>query len=312
MVQPGGILMPRDFRQAPFPWFGSKRRLAPEINARLGSTWRYVEPFAGSLSVLLARNPSQVEIVSDLDDGIVNFWRAVSDAPDEVAAHADQPVFHTDLTARHRWLVDWARRTGDRLQDDPDYYDAKAAGWWVWGICSWIGGGWCVRGGDTRPFLGGSTGHPYGMMGVDQQSVRAWFRVLRDRLRNVYVLRRPWDKCLTPAVNGDMVPQEGRKSGAEKGIAVFLDPPYLTENRSSIYGSDEVSEADKAARDSYDWAVSNGDRLRVAYCCHAGDFPVPPGWEALDWTFNGPAAGGGKRDQVLFSPACVSRQEALF
>jgi len=30
-----------------------------------------------------------------------------------------------------------------RLETDPDYYDAKIAGWWVWGLCCWIGGGWC-------------------------------------------------------------------------------------------------------------------------------------------------------------------------
>lgn len=27
--------------------------------------------------------------------------------------------------------------------EDAEYFDAKAAGWWVWGISLWIGGGWC-------------------------------------------------------------------------------------------------------------------------------------------------------------------------
>lgn len=30
-----------------------------------------------------------------------------------------------------------------RLMGDPGYYDARTAGWWLWGICSWIGSGWC-------------------------------------------------------------------------------------------------------------------------------------------------------------------------
>ena len=24
-----------------------------------------------------------------------------------------------------------------------DYYDAKIAGWWIWGMAVWIGSGWC-------------------------------------------------------------------------------------------------------------------------------------------------------------------------
>ena len=26
---------------------------------------------------------------------------------------------------------------------DPDFFDAKAAGWWCWGLNCWIGSGWC-------------------------------------------------------------------------------------------------------------------------------------------------------------------------
>jgi hypothetical protein len=28
---------------------------------------------------------------------------------------------------------------------DPDFFDPKVAGWWVWGQCLWIGSGWCQR-----------------------------------------------------------------------------------------------------------------------------------------------------------------------
>ncbi|MCP3065299.1 DNA adenine methylase [Myxococcus sp. K38C18041901] len=105
----------------------------------------YVEPFAGSLAVLLARpTPPGVETVNDLDTYLANFWRALRAAPDEVARHADWPVNEADLHARHRWLV----AQGDfrqRMRQDPDFFDAKVAGWWVWGICQWIGSGWCSQ-----------------------------------------------------------------------------------------------------------------------------------------------------------------------
>ena len=37
-----------------------------------------------------------------------------------------------------------------KLMGDPDYYDAKIAGWWLWGICQWIGSGWCSGQGPWR------------------------------------------------------------------------------------------------------------------------------------------------------------------
>lgn len=58
--------------------------------------------------------------------------------------YADWPVNEADLHARHLWLVN---REGfrERMKTDPDYFDAKIAGWWVWGISMWIGSGWCPR-----------------------------------------------------------------------------------------------------------------------------------------------------------------------
>jgi hypothetical protein len=53
-------------------------------------------------------------------------------------------VHNCDLHARHRWLVD-RRSMVEELLTDPDWYDARAAGWWVWGISQWIGTGWCPR-----------------------------------------------------------------------------------------------------------------------------------------------------------------------
>ena len=130
---------------APFPYFGGKSRLAPAIWERLGNPVVYVEPFAGSLACLLARpdGAGQREIVCDLDGGISNFWRAVEAEPDLVAAWADYPTFHADLTARHKWLRAWFAEHSAELSADPHFYCAKVAGWWVWGISLWIGGGWC-------------------------------------------------------------------------------------------------------------------------------------------------------------------------
>ena len=131
--------------KAPFPWFGGKSRVAAEVWRRFGDVPNFIEPFFGSGAVLLARPPfegNRIETVNDLDGHVANFWRATQAAPDEVAAYADWPVSELDLHARGDWLFyrSDARAWVERLRADPEYYDAKSAGWWAWFTSCWIGG----------------------------------------------------------------------------------------------------------------------------------------------------------------------------
>lgn len=131
--------------KAPFPYMGGKSRVAREVWRRFGDVPNYVEPFFGSGAVLLGRPPfegNRIETVNDLDGHLANFWRALQHDPDAVAYHADWPVSELDLHARGDWLYyrPDARQWVERLRSDPDYYDAKSAGWWVWFVSCWIGG----------------------------------------------------------------------------------------------------------------------------------------------------------------------------
>lgn len=116
--------------------------------AAFGDVPNYVEPFFGSGAVLLSRPTSaRIETVNDLDAHLANFWRAAAAVPEEVAHWADWPVNEVDLHARHRWLVygEGAAEFQQKMRHDPDLFDAKRAGWWLWGICQWIGSGWCSQ-----------------------------------------------------------------------------------------------------------------------------------------------------------------------
>jgi hypothetical protein len=133
--------------RAPFPWFGGKRRVADVVWRAFGpEVPNYIEPFAGSLAVLLGRprGAGKIETVNDRDRYLANFWRAVTADPVAVANAADWPVNEADLHARHKWLVNQVEFR-ERMHTDPDFFDVKIAGWWVWGLCQWIGGGWCVE-----------------------------------------------------------------------------------------------------------------------------------------------------------------------
>jgi len=97
---------------APFPFFGGKRTIAPEVWKRFGNVKHYIEPFCGSCAILLAaKHPASLEVIGDMNGFIANFWRAVVNQSEQVAHWADYPVSHVDLiqpaaSYRHLWRVD--------------------------------------------------------------------------------------------------------------------------------------------------------------------------------------------------------------
>ena len=139
----------KNLHKTPWPWFGGKSDAAPAVWSALGDVHHYVEPFAGSLAVLL-RRPHEAnrtyysETVNDLDGLLVNAWRSMQMSPDAMANAASWPVSEADLHARHLALVKWRNdRQLEHLMGDPTFHDPVMAGWWAWGQSCWIGSGWC-------------------------------------------------------------------------------------------------------------------------------------------------------------------------
>jgi DNA adenine methylase len=86
--------------KSPVPYFGSKQRIAPWIVSLLPDHDHYVEPFAGGLSVLLAKRQSPMETVNDLDGELMTFWRVLRDQPTElIRACALTPHSRAELAA---------------------------------------------------------------------------------------------------------------------------------------------------------------------------------------------------------------------
>ena len=123
---------------APFPYFGGKRRAAALVWERFGEVFTYIEPFAGSLAVLLQKDPMPREIVNDLDGFVVNFWRAVKFDPEQTAFWADMPTCHLTLSAVRKYL---GKRLPmlEELAEEPDAYDTRLAGYWAWCVSNSIG-----------------------------------------------------------------------------------------------------------------------------------------------------------------------------
>ena len=329
--------------KAPFPWFGTKRDVAADVWAALGNVAHYVEPFFGSGAVLLQRpHASKFETVNDLDGLLANFWRAVQVDPEAVADHADWPCNEADLHARHLWLVGQRDALTERLMGDAGYFDPKAAGWWVWGSCNWIGSGWCSGKGpwialdgeitDSRklphlsegrgvnrqlPHLSGGQGvnrklpHLSEGQGVNRKIfIQEWFAAIANRMRDVRVACGDWMRVLGPAV----LDAGGGTTG------VFLDPPYSSGEHSIEYANGQRD----VAGDVLAWCAANGGNpaLRIVLAGYDGehnDLEVQ-GWRVVAWNARGGYGSQGQgrgrenaaRERLWLSPHCMGVAPDLF
>lgn len=306
--------------KSPYPYFGGKSRVCDIVWQRFGDVRNYVEPFFGSGAMLLGRphwpfESTRIETVNDLDAMIPNLWRAIAKDPEAVAHYADWPVSEIDLHARHTWLINVGKGIVEKCREDPDFYDAKIAGWWLWGICQWIGRGWCVSEWKSPPHLGDAG------MGINRASqqlphlgnagrgILSYMLQLSERFQRVRICCGDWSRVLgpTPTV----------KFG-ETGV--FIDPPYSHAEREQLYAEDH-----DIAADVRKWCLDNGDHpdMKIALCGYAGEGHEcleDAGWEVVAWK----AAGGygsqgdkrgrdnATRERIWFSPACKKPERGLF
>ena len=323
--------------KAPFPWFGGKSRVAPMVWARFGNPINYVEPFFGSGAVLLGRpmehfeGGARIETVNDLDGFVCNAWRAIKSQPGETADWADWPVNECDLHARHLWLKKCRESFTELLMGDPDYCDAKIAGWWLWGIACWIGSGFC----------GDSGSGPWGIE-IDAEGRRHMVRIdggagvqrrrphLGDGGRGVS-RKLPhlgnggrglasgnggrglasgnggrglasWFQALAARLRrvrivcGDWRRVMGRWVTYKHGMTgILLDPPYGAEEgrTMNIY----AKESGIAAGECRDWCLAHGDNplLRIALCGYGEthDALLEKRWMKERWKAGGGYVGQG-------------------
>ena len=303
--------------KAPMPWFGGKARAASLIWEALGDVSNFVDPFMGSLAVLLCRpTPLGIETVNDADGFVANFYRAVQHDPDAVAHYADWPSNENDLHARHSWLIGQRETITARLEGDPDYYDAKIAGWWCWGICCWIGSGWCSGNGSWHVVDGQLTHLGNAGRGVQRQLTHlgnAGQGVQRQpapgqcRTRGAAQAHAPgrtqgkashsltarndglyaWMRALCDRLRyvrvtcGDWTRVLGPSVTWKHGLTgVVLDPPYSHSERTKGLYSVEADIAPAVQA----WCLANGDNplLRIVLCGYESEYTLP-GWRVVRW-----------------------------
>lgn len=198
----------------PMPYSGGKQRIAEAIVSTFPEHQSYIEPFAGALSVLLAKPPSPLEVVNDLDGDIVTFWRVLRDRPwdlERVCA----------LTPHSR---EETRLAGDR--SDVDELE-RARRVWV-----------CLTQ-HRAAVLHGTAGWRF-VHGGNRMALASYLDGYLARIAPAAKrLKRVSLEC-RPAL--DVIAAYGRP-----GALLYVDPPYLGETRSSSRGQYRHGMQDEAS-----------------------------------------------------------------
>jgi DNA adenine methylase len=270
----------------PFAYFGAKQTIAERIVALLPDHLHYVEPFCGSLAVLLAKPPTRHETINDLDASIMTFWQVLRDQPDAL-------VRAMRLTPHGRAEYVACVRAGPT--DDPIETARR-----VWVRLAQGRGGQLRRTTGWRYFIdphGSNTSMPNYL-----EAYRDRAEAAAERLMSVSLECRPGLELIA-------------EYGQHPDVLLYVDPPYLgsTRNWGNQYRYElrsdgehrELADALHAARAA---VVLSG------YPSDLYDLDLYAGWyrfEIPSRTSQGGTASSA-RTEVLWSNRPLGRDITLF
>lgn len=258
----------------PFAYFGGKTMLADRIAELLPEHGHYVEPYCGSLAVLLAKQQAKIETVNDLDEELVTFWRVLRDRPEDLArvcALTPHSRVECAVAGDRSGLAELeaSRRVWVKLSQARELSLRGASTGWKHYV---------YPGGTSLPMPG------YLEAYVERMAAAA------ARLHDVSLESMPALELIA-------------KYGAEPGVLLYVDPPYPgdTRNLRNNYKHEmrdpgehrALAEALHAARAA---VVVSG------YPCDLYDRELYPGWDRVTFAaFTGNGTGDRTRVEVLWS-----------
>ncbi len=181
---------------SPFKWVGGKSRLRRHIIPLLPPHTCYVEPFAGAAWVLFGKPPSDVEVINDIDQDLINFFRVVRDCPEQLIAS-----FEWNLISRAEFtrLAQTEPGSLSPVQRAHRFYYIIMAGW---------GGELNYPRFQTSVSDGGHGNRLAGAM----KTLRSRLEPVHKRLSTVIIENLDWDECIS-------------RYDSDRTV-FYLDPPY--------------------------------------------------------------------------------------
>jgi len=205
--------------RSPIRWFGGKGMMVKKILPLLPSHRTYVEPFGGGASVLLAKDPSPVEVYNDVDSGLVSFFRALRDKKTFARLHG-KLLLTPYSREEHRFCTE----TWDSSEDLVE----RAYRWYVACVQSFSGGfgqGWSSVVTQSRRGMASTA--------AIWKSKMELLPVVHQRLIRVQIEHRDWRY---------IVARYDRPETLQ-----YIDPPYVQSTRSGGSFRHDMSDSEHAA-----------------------------------------------------------------
>lgn len=222
---------------SPFKWVGGKSRLRKQIIPLLPKHTCYVELFSGAAWVLFGKPPSDVEVLNDIDQELVTFFRVVKEKPEELIAS-----FEWELVSRAEFkrlaALDATQLTD--IQRAHRFYYLIMAGW----------------GGELKyPRFQTSIsdgGHGNRLIGA-LETLKERIAPVHKRLSTVIIENLPWQECIERYDRANTV--------------MYIDPPYPDNGVNyahNMRGWDEHQElADRLHKTECKWILSSYDIQQI-------------------------------------------------
>jgi DNA adenine methylase len=181
---------------SPFKWVGGKSRLRKYVIELLPEHTCYLELFAGAAWVLFGKPLSNVEIINDIDQDLVTFFRVVREKPEELIAS-----FDWELASRAEFerLAELDASELTDIQRAHRFYYLIMAGW---------GGELHYPRFQTSITDGGHGNRLIGAL----TTLRQRLEPVHDRLRTVIIENLDWQRCF--------------ERYDRSGTVMYIDPPY--------------------------------------------------------------------------------------
>lgn len=264
----------------PFTYYGGKLSIAEQIVALMPEHQHYVEPFAGSLAVLLAKPPAAMETVNDIDARLMTFWRVLRDRTADLERVCA-------LTPHSR-----AEMLDAREPADDELENARR----VWVLLTQ------ARGGSMRPTGWRHYCNPRGShssMPDYLDAYRGRIAAAAARIRSVSLEARPALEVVAAY-------------GQHPEVLLYCDPPYLGSSRTSRQYLHEMS--DEAAHRDLAEALLSARATVVLSGYHSPLYDeMYAGWDRVEIA-HGTGQGGSwvVRTEVIWSNRPLDRQLSLF
>lgn len=226
---------------SPFKWVGGKSRLRKQIIALLPKHTCYVELFSGAAWVLFGKPPSDVEVLNDIDQELVTFFRVVKEKPEELIAS-----FEWELVSRAEFkrLAELDPKELTDIQRAHRFYYLIMAGW----------------GGELKyPRFQTSIsdgGHGNRLIGA-LETLKERLAPVHARLKTVIIENLDWRACL--------------ERYDKPNVIMYIDPPYPDNGANYYHNMRDWEEhhelAERLHKTECKWILSSYDipEVRALY-----------------------------------------------